>query len=405
MIARPAKQVARHRVARFGDTLRHSASDRIGRRRRLSLGFPPRRQLMSDPPTLAGRPVPADAIVSDPRWFPVETGRTDPGLSFVRAERAELASRAFLAENLWDTAPLPKAHAALGDLDAAMGKREPAPLHFIWHTAFCCSTLLTQLIDRPGRNLVLREPHILVDLANAKRAGWFARAGAERLAAVVFGLLSRRIADDHVTLKPATAANCLVRDAAALTAGKMLVLFSDCPSFLISVAQRGEARRAWLRRTFDTIVGDGNEQKSWSRAALFQMSDLQIAAIVWHMQMAEFQRSLSALPSARWASLDCDAFLDAPAETLARLDAFFGLGLGAHHIAEATSGPIMERNAKEPGERFNPGMRRAGQASIDRQLRKDVEAITAWSYELCRGTPRGNPLSNPLVPAGKSYFS
>jgi hypothetical protein len=41
-----------------------------------------------------------------------------------------------------------------------------APLHFVFHTAFCCSTLLARALDVPGSSMGLKEPSVLVDFAS-----------------------------------------------------------------------------------------------------------------------------------------------------------------------------------------------------------------------------------------------
>jgi hypothetical protein len=342
-------------------------------------------------------------LARDASWFPASIASTQPVISFVRTSREDLAAQAFLDDALWDTRAKPHDEAGLAELTTAIGDTRPAPLHVLWHTAFCCSTLLARLLDKPGKSLALREPNILVSLASAKRLGWFKLRGAERIADIVFRLLGRRFApEEQVIVKPTSPANTLIRDAADITSGKMIFLFSDCPSFLISVALKGEARRAWTRRAFNMLSADGHEPPGWRPDLLFEMSDLQIAALVWHMQMAEFSRSIATIAPDRVASLDCDMLLAAPTETLAKLDGFLGLGLGGQHIEELASGPLMSRDAKSPNESFSPAQRREALGSIDTLLKKDVAAITAWSYEICR-TARGYPLPNPLLAPAKAY--
>jgi hypothetical protein len=344
-------------------------------------------------------------VAGDATWFPADLNTHGTALTFFRTDRRTVEALGALGKSRWDTSKLPSVEVPLSSLEPFCDGPAPA-LNFIWHTAYCCSTLLSQLLDRPGRSLSLREPNILLDLAHAKRLGQFARQGTQRLPDIVFRLLARPFEGrESVTVKPATSANFLVGDAASLTRGKSLLLYSDLQSFLISIALDGEVRRAAQRKTFYVILGDGNEQQRWNPRLLAEMSDLQLAALVWHMQVAEFHRSCAPLAADdRLASLDCDVLLAAPQTALAKIDEFFGLGLGTAHIAEVTSGPLLRRHAKSPDKAFTTADRMRLHKDISPRLREDVDAIAAWSYEVCRTTPRGLPLPNPLLTLEKTYL-
>jgi hypothetical protein len=275
----------------------------------------------------------------------------------------------------------------------------------IWHTAFCCSTLLAKALDWPGSNLSLCEPQILVDIARARRSKSLSESGVSAVAQITFELLSRPFArGESVIVKPSPAANSLLLDTASESAGPMLFLFSDCKSFLISVARLGEDGRGYVRRLFLALLADGHMQAQWPTAKLLFMSDLELAAIVWHMQMAEFLRNWPKLPPGRAASLDCDAFLASPEETLTRLNRFFSLGIGETPLQERGAGPIFRRNAKTGEEDWGAGRRHDEHARIAQEMANDLKRIVAESYDICSATPRGIPLPNPLMPIDKNYY-
>jgi hypothetical protein len=278
-------------------------------------------------------------------------------------------------------------------------------LNFIWHTAFCCSTLIARALDCEGRNLSLKEPGILLTLAEAKRQNAIGsgKPFSYRFAETVFRLLYRPFHDgEKVTIKPPNFANHALREAIQLTQGRHLFLFSDCRSFLVSVAKKRDYGRTFARDLFARIVGDGgNEQQAWPLTEAFRLTDLRAAAIAWHMQIAEFQRNWALLAPGRAASLDCDAFLDAPEETLGRIDDFLELGLGREHLA--TVGETLSRHSKSATTVFSNDTRRAEHARIAAEMGDDLDRIVAWSYQVCRNTPRGAPLAAPLVTLDKTY--
>jgi hypothetical protein len=343
-----------------------------------------------------------DSLVADQRWFLEDMDVGNGDVSFVRADRETLSPQTFL-DARWDRSALPHRRAKLDAVVAKAATPERPPLDFIWHTAFCCSTLVSRALDRPGHNLSLREPLVLVRLADLKREGYFARNRlSSNIPSAVFHLLARPfVPGAHVTVKPSNAVNCLLRDAAKLTTGKMLFLYSDCRSFLISVAKKKEQGRRFARRMFALLTADGLAQPHWRNP--FEMTDLEIAALVWHMQIAEFQRTWPMLGPGRAASLDCDAFLGMPGTTISGLDRFFEFGLGTDHIVEILKGPLLKKNAKALDESFGVRRRIDEHRSTSRQIGQDLDRIVAWSYEACQSTPGGNPLPNPIIRLNKAY--
>lgn len=329
-----------------------------------------------------------DDILGDPNWFPENLDAQSGEIGFVATDRATLTAQDAL-DHRWDRTGLAHRRVRIDAILERLDLSAPPPrVNFIWHTGFCGSTLVARTLDREGINASLLEPEILETLASAERSDLPA---GERIAAetprVVFRLLGRPFTPDKsVTLGPAPAANGLIGDAAALTDATMLWLYSDCRSFVRAVAKSGvEGRRAVRRLYMQIAGGDANPGPFADPVAL---TDLQIAALLWHRHIAEFRHNWPATKD-RAASLDCDALLADPPGTLEKLDAFFGLGLGRDHLRTVANGL--------------PFAQRARDLEIAAQPDKDIDEVVAWSYHVCPTTTRGVPLPNPLTPIDKAY--
>lgn len=345
-------------------------------------------------------------FVGERMWFPLRLDLASGKLTFVLADRETIAEQPFLEEERWNTRDLPHRQVDLQDVLAVEPAQPAKPrINFVWHTAFCCSTLISRALDRPGCNFSLREPSVLMAMADAKRDGQFEPGKRHaHLPEAMFAMFDQPFFPDaQVTVKPTNAANTLLAEAATLTDGKMLFLYSDCRSFLISLAKRSEHGRSFARRLFTRIAGDGNAQAQWPMQKLFELSDLEIGALVWHMQIAEFQRVTPMLSEGRVASLDCDAFLAAPRATLEALDSFFGYRLGSDHIDQLLRGPLLQQDPKKVDTPFEWRQRLEEKRDIGSQIGKVLDDIVAWSYDVCPATPRDEPLPWALLPLSKTY--
>lgn len=330
-------------------------------------------------------------IVGDPAWFPDNVDFNRNTFGFVNTTREALSQQSFL-DARWDRAPLARVDIPIPAVLSATEAQSRPKLNFIWHTAFCCSTLIARCLDRAGENLALKEPQILILLAEAKRAGSFAqRSGACDAA---FKLLARRHRpQESVLIKPTNAVNNLIPEAARATDGRMLFLYSDCKSFLISIAKKGEMGRIFARKLFGLFAADGHAQAKWPMQTLFELSDLQIAALVWHMQIAEFGKAREA---SRTAALDCDTFLANPRQTLARLSNFFDLSFTPAQLDAIASGPLLSQNAKDTTQSFSADRRATEARDIAKTYGSELDTVVEWSYRACPETPRENPLGAML---------
>jgi hypothetical protein len=331
---------------------------------------------------------PRSPDLADPHWFldhlDLETGQA----RFVRTDRATLSAQPFL-DPRWDRGSLPSATIPGAGLDRTAAA--PVALHFIWHTSFCCSTVIAASLDCPGRCLALKEPRALVDLADLKRR----QQGLKRpgLTSAVFGLYARRFEPaEQILIKPSNFANNLVAEAALFSAGRMLMLYSSCRSFLISILKAGEARRGYVRKLFIALAADDHPQAKWPLTTLLGLSDLEMAAVVWHMQMAAMQSAMSALGD-RAASLDGDIFLQRPREALDGLNGFFDLNLGSPELDRRASASSLGRDVKTGETGAGLDRRRMEAAGVERTLAAHLDSVIAWASRASPGVPHALPRS------------
>src|SRR4029079_6172288 len=115
-----------------------------------------------------------------------------------------------------------------------------------------------------------------------------------------------------VLIKPSNIVNNLIDDAlAALPDRKVVLLYSDLRSFLVSVLKKGEQGRGFVRRLCLSFSLDVAEARDVPARELLQMTDLQMAAAVWLMQMQLLERQLKRR-DARVRTLDAAVFLSDP---------------------------------------------------------------------------------------------
>ncbi len=329
------------------------------------------------------------AVVRDAMWL---ADRYDPGhdaVHFRRVTRAEHRAATFLTDEY-----LAAAEKIVVRRAEAMAAEPPAgSLHFVFHSAFCCSTLLARAADVPGVAMGLKEPVILNDLF-----GWKARgATATELAAVLgdaCALMARPFAPgEAVVVKPSNLVNGFA--SAMLTVrpeARALLLHAPLRVFLGSVARKGMWGRVWVRDLLVKQIADGTQWPGMTTAEFLALTDLQAAAIGWLAQHAIFARIAARWPE-RVRTLDSETLMADPAAAMTALGQLLGLALDGSAIA---AGPVFATDAKFGGA-FDGGARAAARAA-EAPHADEIDKVAIWAETVAARVGLSLVLPSPLLP-------
>lgn len=254
------------------------------------------------------------------------------------------------------------------------------PPHFIFHTAFCGSTLLARCLGALQACMSLREPYTLAQLAWAKRnpaQNSLGEHGFDELLSFVISLLNRtHEASQSTVIKQNSCCSNLIRECLAYDRGsKALFLYVDLKGFLAS-SLKTQDRRDWVNETFHDFLSDLEPLARAAGAATQGLSIAEKAAAIWLTQMSYLARSYEPAESLRIAALDCEDLMNEPADTLARVCEFLGLPASRDELLRA-AGENMGIYSKGGGE-YSPVVRRQ---KIEQELaRTAAEIETALAY-------------------------
>ncbi|WP_156930409.1 hypothetical protein [Sphingomonas jaspsi] len=286
---------------------------------------------------------------------------------FVRMDRDDYRQSLFLDRRLVTKRPeileLPLAPLIGVSSGAATGSPR-----WIFHVAHCGSTLLANLLDQPGRSLVLREPPALRQVGIARGQGMAVDAVERR-----FGLahrLSSRTFDpaETVVIKANVPVNfCLDLVAKVQPNSPAVLLYLDWPDYLTAIL-RTDNHRSWLTNitsTFRAMI------ESILGAPLSDV-DAERAASLWLAQMQLYRGFMDANPAA--AALDAELLFQDPLATAAAVASHLGL----HGVDPTTNAAALGSYSKNPSQPFDSETRRR-RAEADRErLSGELAVAGAW---------------------------
>jgi hypothetical protein len=323
-----------------------------------------------------------DVLATDPKWFPhaLDINRRTIQLAWI--DRNAIAQEAFLDSRM--SASI-KGFAEV-DVDAIaphpLGDHK-APV-FIFHTAFCCSTLMARALDIPGQTLALKEPNILMDLANAYRMAGdeAARRNIDPVRDLILQLLSRpHQPGEQALIKTTNTANNLAPIFRSMGA-KAILLYSDLKGFLVSVLKKGEACKVFVRKQYKIFALDDEGVGAIPERQALGFTDLQIAALVWRHQMEMFSRLLSTFDNHNFSSLDFRILLERPEQTLIAANRNLGLRASETALRDAANGPVFQNNSKFSHQHYNAGARQRDEKILAERYHEELAMIEDWALKL-----------------------
>jgi hypothetical protein len=315
----------------------------------------------------------AAKIVTDPEWLAHRYDEKNDTFQYRHVTRARHAEVPFAIDDCLGKEPNPvviRRQEAAGLLSAQ------APVHLIFHSAFCASTMLVRALDLPGSAMGISEPVMLNDMTGWRKRG----ADVRRHAMVmndVLGQLSRPFGrGESVVLKPSNIFNSLAMGALHLRpAARAVLLYSPIEQFLLSVARKGMWCRLWARELLESLLLDGMVDLGFEPRDYLRQTDLQVAGVGWLAQHNLFHRIATHYGAERIATLDSETLTRDPETSVAAVACH--LGLSKRDPADYAAHPALARNSKS-GTGFERGERQMDQARARETFGDEIEKVAEW---------------------------
>ena len=319
-------------------------------------------------------------LLSNPSWLPHRYDERRDAFHLLQVDRAGRAGIPFLTdEHLQGRAPR-----VVDRAQAVAAAPAAAPVHFIFHSAYCCSTLLARLLDMPGVASTLKEPVFLNDMV-----GWRHRGGEGRRIAMVLdqglGLLARPFdAGEAVIIKPSNLVNALIPAMMAMKPdAKALLLYAPLEQYLSSIARKGMWSRRWARELLVKQLRDGSIPFGLEQADYLELTDLQAAAIGWLAQKVQFAALLRSAGPDRVRSLNSEILMADPPVMLKALACHFGLAMDEQGIDATLNGPAFTTDSKT-GKAFGTKRRSEDKKQAIAVHGDEIAMVLVWAEELAR---------------------
>lgn len=307
-------------------------------------------------------------------------------IHFIKATRDEHRAAVFLTDEYLREHTTPY---RTKRKDVIQSKGDNA-MHFIFHSGYCCSTLLARAFDIPGTAMGLKEPVILNDIV-----GWRARKAPEPLWNEVLkdslNLLSRPMGyNEAIITKPSSLINVIApKIMQTRVSSNALLLYAPLEDFLGSIARKGMWGRLWVRELMSKQLRDGMIDLGISNDDYIRLTDLQTAAVCWLSQQSLFYSMQKQFGKKRILSLDCSILLKSPEVTLKSICSHFNLKVDDRTLKEITSGPVFKKHSKTK-ESFDKGTRENDRLRGQTLHAEEIEKVFAWSEIVARNS--GIPL-------------
>jgi hypothetical protein len=271
-----------------------------------------------------------------------------------------------------------------------------APVLFVFHSGFCCSTLFARCFDQPSLATTFSEPMLLNDIHGWRMRG-ASPADAGRLLDDSLDLLARPFEGDQASvLKPSTVVNGLAQAMLKLRpAATAVIMYAPLADFLVSIAKKSLDGRLWARELFIAMRRERLvEGMGFTDEQFVGQTDLQIAAITWLGQQRIFHALIEQFPG-RVRSLDSASFLKSPDRALASAADFFPLELSKDQLAEAERRELR-RNSKD-GTPYSRGAREADYRSARAAYGDEIDKVGSWAEAVAKSCGIALPLGQPLI--------
>jgi len=266
------------------------------------------------------------------------------------------------------------------------------PSAYIFHTAFCGSTLMAQALDAVFNCLPLREPEVLGNLQvyiNSQATGSAQKSEQEPeqennawLDRILL-LLSRRYEPDQAAVIKAND-----------FANQMMIKLLECPREIpvlfmytplaefVAACLKADNRRAWIRARYQLVSPHAPQLLKLPAGLTINDDDYaQMAAIYWCFNIALYLQAWQHFPE-KLHSLDFNAMLAQPRESVEACGRLFGLELLDDIDVNEQINGLLGTYSKNSKFNYSPQQRTDDISRLLAEYKTEMDAADQLAHQL-----------------------
>lgn len=314
-------------------------------------------------------------VVRNPEWLPHAFDADGRALTFVEVPRIARSELMFLFDQHF-AGRFTKASFPTGAVQAEIDVAARAPIHFIFPTSFCGSSLLAKGLDIPGIAASLREPAVFTNLANEVDPN--IRSNPDLLELVLRLAERPFVPGEAVVIKQSSFANQLAeRMLQARSEGRAVLLYNRLETYLVALLKRGIKGRIWGRRLFTNMARWSTLKLNLQPDEIWELTDTQVASLAWLMQIQHFG-SLAKAFGSRVMLLEADDLFGAPAAALHQVMTLFNLDQTLDDAEKIVTGPTFAKHSKFTSVDFDVEDRRRENEAVRDANAEEIAMVTKW---------------------------
>ena len=312
---------------------------------------------------------------ASPECFPVKWDERDDKIAFHQLTQDIFRSTVFLGETDIIMQHPFLGSSSIGDI-LACGKgpgNQAESKHYIFHLAYCCSTLLARYFEECRSHLVLKEPAVLSNCASKSSGTTY----SDDLRLVAISWLLGRVypEQDIVVIKPNVPVNTIATQVLALdtTASGTFIVhgLEACITSIIKYQWRIDRVRAWNKVVYRRGHGGAPTIKPDF------LDGVQTAAYWWieNMLLAmEFER---ANPT-RAIIVRANDIAERPEQVLIRISGLPGMEKIHSRVKEMTSGDVEKHYSKRSNVKYDLSDREAEIGRLLETYANEIKQARDW---------------------------
>lgn len=249
---------------------------------------------------------------------------------------------------------------------------------FVFHTSFCCSTLLSRLLDFPSHSLVLKEPLVLRRLSDAELVGSHEFALHQTALNLLFRSVSENLA---VLLKPThVALNIADSMLSCKPQAKALIITSTLEDFLISNIKKSIESKQKVPELVERFMSASDLPSRLPAQAFAPPTFLCGVALQWYAQHSVIHKLINGSNGHNIKLVWETDLLKLPHETLASCLQWFDWSIPPD-VIEMQATKVMKQHAKSTSRTYDPNEKEYEDNLLMNKYREDLDLALKWSKQ------------------------